>query len=216
MSKKSKQASNTRILLLDAIEVPDSIRHSLAYIDRFKNSTIEAPTLPRSPFPPSKHNTISSPAHFSACSEETQLSYGEAEEYEEMKSFSMKQRQDPYANNASLARKHTKGEEEYETVQNRHNSSEFSQRNADPQSSTPDEAQRKEKKKLAMQYLRLLGTRLAALRKPNRPRRKLAREHRQRYNTWDESSKQEKDPLYEGFFSAYERLSQKKEAMKHS
>lgn len=67
-----------------------------------------------------------------------------------------------------------------------------------------------------MQYLRGLGARLAALRKPVRKKKLLTRERRQRYNTWDESNKQEKDPLYEGFFNAYEKLSQKKEAMGHS
>ena len=73
-----------------------------------------------------------------------------------------------------------------------------------------------------MKFLRDLGGRLASLRRPRRKRRAQNRDRRSRINTWDETcygartADGGKDPLYEGLFSAFERLSLKQEGLKKS
>ena len=99
---------------------------------------------------------------------------------------------------------------------------------SDPLGFEEDCGLRREKKRVAMQYLRELGTKLAALRRLKTRKTRLLSQRRGRYNTLDESvflsakektahtSTAAKDELYEGFFSAFDKLSKSSEKKSQS
>ena len=150
-------SQKTRRLLLDAIEVPDSVKQSTAYVSRFKNATFKSISPVRSitrylPFSKTQLDAHS-PAPCSACSEETQLTSGEAEEY-------VKTRHHQSNSLIRTPEKHRRTLVSGKCRTPRHRSLE-SRPHDDPLVLIVDVAFRKERKSAAIKFLRDMGSKFA-------------------------------------------------------